>query len=145
MATNPMHQFEVYRIGPEINLGAVNLSFTNELNSSSIKKWRQPFTHNDEIIGINPYSPSQSPLGNNSIKNNSNMLQRNSSTPQISSDQHIRHVKNYSNNNTVFNSIITEGVSFQKSNNTLKGDLIKNSFITSSMGVSYKLKLSKNI
>ena len=29
MATNPMHQFEVYRIGPEINLGAVNLSFTN--------------------------------------------------------------------------------------------------------------------
>ena len=33
----------------------------------------------------------------------------------------------------------------EKSNNTLKGDLIKNSFITSSMGVSYKLKLSKNI
>ena len=29
MATNPMHQFEVYRIGPEINLGAINLSFTN--------------------------------------------------------------------------------------------------------------------
>ena len=29
MATNPMHQFEVYRIGPEINLGTVNLSFTN--------------------------------------------------------------------------------------------------------------------
>ena len=29
MATNPMHQFEVYRIGPEINLGSVNLSFTN--------------------------------------------------------------------------------------------------------------------
>ena len=29
MAINPMHQFEVYRIGPEINLGAVNLSFTN--------------------------------------------------------------------------------------------------------------------
>ena len=29
MATNPMHQFEVYRIGPEINLGGVNLSFTN--------------------------------------------------------------------------------------------------------------------
>ena len=29
MALNPMHQFEVYRIGPEINLGAVNLSFTN--------------------------------------------------------------------------------------------------------------------
>ena len=29
MATNPMHQFEVYRIGPEINLGEINLSFTN--------------------------------------------------------------------------------------------------------------------
>ncbi len=29
MATNPMHQFEVYRIGPEINLGGINLSFTN--------------------------------------------------------------------------------------------------------------------
>jgi len=29
MVTNPMHQFEVYRIGPEINLGTVNLSFTN--------------------------------------------------------------------------------------------------------------------
>ena len=29
MTTNPMHQFEVYRIGPEINLGTINLSFTN--------------------------------------------------------------------------------------------------------------------
>ena len=29
MAINPMHQFEVYRIGPEIKLGTVNLSFTN--------------------------------------------------------------------------------------------------------------------
>ena len=29
MATNPMHQFEVYKIGPEINLGGVNLSYTN--------------------------------------------------------------------------------------------------------------------
>ena len=29
MSTNPMHQFEVYSIGPEINLGALNLSFTN--------------------------------------------------------------------------------------------------------------------
>jgi len=33
----------------------------------------------------------------------------------------------------------------EKSNNTVKGDLIKNIFITSSMGVSYKLKLAKNI
>ena len=29
MASNPMHQFKVYRIGPEITLGDVNLSFTN--------------------------------------------------------------------------------------------------------------------
>ncbi len=29
MSTNPMHQFEVYKIGPEINLGGVNLSYTN--------------------------------------------------------------------------------------------------------------------
>ena len=29
MTSNPMHQFEVYRIGPQINLGTTNLSFTN--------------------------------------------------------------------------------------------------------------------
>ena len=29
MATNPMHQFEVYRIGPEIKLGTIDISFTN--------------------------------------------------------------------------------------------------------------------
>jgi len=29
MAANPMHQFEVYRIGPEINLGGIDISFTN--------------------------------------------------------------------------------------------------------------------
>ena len=33
----------------------------------------------------------------------------------------------------------------EKSNQTIKGDLIKSSFLTSSMGVSYKLKLPKNI
>ena len=33
----------------------------------------------------------------------------------------------------------------EKGNNTLKGDLIKNTFITSSMGVSYKVKLGKVI
>ena len=33
----------------------------------------------------------------------------------------------------------------EKSNNTLKGDLIKNVFVTSSMGVSYKVKLVKSI
>ena len=29
MATNPMHQFNVYRIGPEIKLGTFDISFTN--------------------------------------------------------------------------------------------------------------------
>ena len=33
----------------------------------------------------------------------------------------------------------------EKGNLTLKGDLIKNTFITSSMGVSYKVKLGKVI
>ena len=43
-----------------------------------------------------------------------------------------------------FNAII-DTLEKEKSNNTLKGDLIKSSFITSTMGVSYKLKLGKNI
>ena len=29
MATNPMHQFNVHRIGPEIKLGNLDISFTN--------------------------------------------------------------------------------------------------------------------
>ena len=29
MATNPMHQFQVNRIGPEIEISGVDLSFTN--------------------------------------------------------------------------------------------------------------------
>ena len=33
----------------------------------------------------------------------------------------------------------------EKGNQTIKGDLIKSSFLTSTMGVSYKLKLPKNI
>ena len=33
----------------------------------------------------------------------------------------------------------------EKSNNTVKGDLIRTAFVTSTMGVSYKLKLGKNI
>ena len=43
-----------------------------------------------------------------------------------------------------FNAIL-ETLEKEKSNNTVKGDLIKSAFITSSMGVSYKLKLGKNI
>ncbi len=40
---------------------------------------------------------------------------------------------------------VVETLEKEKSNNTLKGDLIKSAFITSTMGVSYKLKLGKNI
>ena len=29
MATNPMYQFNVYRIGPEIKIGEIDISFTN--------------------------------------------------------------------------------------------------------------------
>ena len=40
---------------------------------------------------------------------------------------------------------ILETLEKEKANNTLKGDLIKSAFLTSTMGVSYKLKLGKNI
>ena len=40
---------------------------------------------------------------------------------------------------------ILDALEKEKSNNTLKGDLIKNTFATSSMGVSYKVKLGKSI
>jgi large subunit ribosomal protein L1 len=43
-----------------------------------------------------------------------------------------------------FNAVI-DTLEKEKLNNTVKGYLIKNIFITSSMGVSYKLKLPKNI
>ena len=43
-----------------------------------------------------------------------------------------------------FNAIV-DSLEKEKTNLTLKGDLIKNTFITSSMGVSYKVKLGKNI
>ena len=40
---------------------------------------------------------------------------------------------------------VLDALEKEKSNNTLKGDLIKNTFITSTMGVSYKVKLGKAI
>ena len=43
-----------------------------------------------------------------------------------------------------YNAII-DSLEKEKSNNTLKGDLVKTSFITSTMGTSYKIKLGKNI
>ena len=43
-----------------------------------------------------------------------------------------------------FNAVF-EVLEREKGNNILKGDLIKNVFLTSTMGVSYKIKLTKNI
>ena len=43
-----------------------------------------------------------------------------------------------------YNAII-DTLEKEKSNNTLKGDLIKNIYVTSSMGVSYRVKLGKSI
>ena len=42
-----------------------------------------------------------------------------------------------------FNAII-DALEKEKANNTVKGDLIKQAFITSTMGVSYKIKLGKS-
>ena len=54
--------------------------------------------------------------------------------------------KSFSDDKLIKNfSAILETLEKEKSNNTIKGDLIKSSFITSTMGVSYKLKLGKNI
>ena len=43
-----------------------------------------------------------------------------------------------------FNAVI-DALDKEKSNNTIKGDLIKQIFLTSTMGVSYKIKLGKSI
>ena len=43
-----------------------------------------------------------------------------------------------------YNAII-ETLEKEKSNNTVKGELVKSAFITSTMGVSYRLKLGKSI
>ena len=43
-----------------------------------------------------------------------------------------------------FNAII-DTLEKEKTNNTIKGDLIKQAFITSTMGVPYKIKLGKSI
>ncbi len=54
--------------------------------------------------------------------------------------------KSFSDENLIKNfSAIIEALEKEKSNITVKGDLIKTSFITSTMGVSYKVKLNKNI
>ena len=54
--------------------------------------------------------------------------------------------KSFSDENLIKNfDTILDTLEKEKSNITLKGDLIKSVFITSTMGVSYKVKLSKNI
>ena len=54
--------------------------------------------------------------------------------------------KNFNDDKLIKNyGAILEALEKEKSNNTVKGDLIRSAFITSTMGVSYKLKLGKNI
>ena len=54
--------------------------------------------------------------------------------------------KSFSDENLIKNyNAVIDTLEKEKSNNTVKGNLIKSSFITSSMGVSYKLKLNKSI
>jgi len=54
--------------------------------------------------------------------------------------------KSFSDDQLIKNyNAILETLEKEKLNNTLKGDLIKNIFATSTMGVSYKIKLGKSI
>ena len=54
--------------------------------------------------------------------------------------------QNFSDDRLIQNfNAIFESLEKEKSNNTVKGDLIKSAFLTCSMGVSYKIKLPKNI
>ena len=54
--------------------------------------------------------------------------------------------KSFPNDKLIKNfKVILETLEKEKSNNTIKGDLIHSAFITSSMGVSYRLKLGKSI
>ena len=54
--------------------------------------------------------------------------------------------KSFSDDKLVKNfEAIFEILEREKGNNTVKGDLIKNTYLTSTMGVSYKVKLPKNI
>jgi len=54
--------------------------------------------------------------------------------------------KNFNDDNLIKNyNAIIDTLEKEKSNNTVKGDLIKSLYITSTMGVSYKVKMEKNI
>ena len=54
--------------------------------------------------------------------------------------------KSFSDDKVIKNFVaVLDVLEREKSNQTIKGDLIKSSFLTSTMGVSYKLKLPKSI
>tara|TARA_B100001250_G_scaffold287089_1_gene248947 strand:+ start:269 stop:955 length:687 start_codon:yes stop_codon:yes gene_type:complete len=54
--------------------------------------------------------------------------------------------KSFSDENLLKNyNAVLDVLEREKSNNTIKGDLVRSAFITSSMGISYKLKLIKGI
>ena len=54
--------------------------------------------------------------------------------------------KSFSDDKLILNfNAVLDALEKEKSNNTIKGDLIKQAFITSTMGVSYKIKLGKSI
>jgi large subunit ribosomal protein L1 len=54
--------------------------------------------------------------------------------------------KNFSDDKIIKNfNAVFEILEREKGNNTIKGNLIKSAFLTSTMGVSYKIKLPKNI
>ena len=54
--------------------------------------------------------------------------------------------KSFTDENLIKNfNVIIETLEKEKLNVSIKGDLIKSSFLTSTMGISYKLKLTKNL
>jgi len=54
--------------------------------------------------------------------------------------------KSFEDNKLIMNfNAVIDAIEKEKSNNTIKGDLVKQAFITSTMGVSYKIKLGKSI
>ena len=54
--------------------------------------------------------------------------------------------KSFNDDNLIKNyNAIIDTLEKEKSNNTVKGDLIKSLYITSTMGVAYKVKMEKNI
>jgi len=54
--------------------------------------------------------------------------------------------KSFSDENLMKNfNAVFEILEKEKGNNIIKGDLIKNTYLTSTMGISYKIKLPKNI